>query len=74
VLDGAKVGMGSLIGAGAVVTEGTEIPDRSLVLGVPGKVVRHVTAEQLRSIEANAKSYTALAQRYLRGEEQQRRK
>jgi len=74
VLDGARVGTGSIIGAGAVVTEGTEIPDRSLVLGVPGKVVRQVTAEQLELIEANAKSYTALAQRYLRGEKQQRRK
>lgn len=74
VLDGARVGAGSMIGAGAVVTEGTEIPDRSLVLGVPGKVVRQVTAEQLELIEANAKSYTALAQRYLRGEKQQRRK
>jgi carbonic anhydrase/acetyltransferase-like protein (isoleucine patch superfamily) len=70
VLDGAKVGTGSLIGAGAVLTEGTEIPDRSLVLGVPGKVVRQVTTEQLRSIEANAKSYAELAQRYLRGEKQ----
>ena len=74
VLDGARVGTGSIIGAGAVVTEGTEIPDRSLVLGVPGKVVRPVTAEQLRSIEANAKSYAALTQRYLKGEKQQRAK
>jgi carbonic anhydrase/acetyltransferase-like protein (isoleucine patch superfamily) len=74
VLDGATVGTGSIIGAGAVVTEGMEIPDRSLVLGVPGKVVRQVTAEQLRSIEANAKSYAALTQRYLKGEKQQRAK
>ena len=74
VLDGATVGTGSIIGAGAVVTEGIEIPDRSLVLGVPGKVVRQVTAEQLRSIEANAKSYAALTQRYLKGEKQQRAK
>jgi carbonic anhydrase/acetyltransferase-like protein (isoleucine patch superfamily) len=68
VLDGAKVGAGSIIGAGAVVTEDTEIPDRSLVLGVPGKVARQVTDEQLRLIKANAKSYATLAQRYLRGE------
>ncbi|MGA3359968.1 MAG: gamma carbonic anhydrase family protein [Halobacteriota archaeon] len=70
VLDGAKVGEGSIIGAGTVVTEGTEIPGHSLVLGVPGKVVKPVTSEQLRFIEANAKSYAALAQRYLRGEKQ----
>lgn len=68
VLDGARIGAESIIGAGAVVTEGTEIPARSVVLGVPGKVVRQVTAEQLRSIEANAKSYADLAQRYLSGE------
>jgi carbonic anhydrase/acetyltransferase-like protein (isoleucine patch superfamily) len=74
VLDGATVGTGSIIGAGAVVTEGIEIPARSLVLGVPGKVVRQVTAKQLRSIEANAKSYAALTQRYLKGEKQQRAK
>jgi len=70
VLDRAQVGEGSIIGAGAVVTESAQIPERSLVLGVPGKVVRQVTTEQLRSIEANAKSYVALAQRYLRGEKQ----
>ncbi|MEI7827754.1 MAG: gamma carbonic anhydrase family protein [Euryarchaeota archaeon] len=68
VLDGANVGDGSIIGAGAVVTEGIEIPGRSLVLGVPGKVSKQVTSEQLRSIEANAKSYAALGQRYLKGE------
>ncbi|MGZ4881752.1 MAG: gamma carbonic anhydrase family protein [Halobacteriota archaeon] len=71
VLDGATIGTGSIIGAGAVVTEGIEIPDRSLVLGVPGKVVRQVTAEQLRSIETNAKSYAALTQRYLKDEKHQ---
>jgi carbonic anhydrase/acetyltransferase-like protein (isoleucine patch superfamily) len=68
VLDRARVGKGSIIGAGAVVTEDTQIPQRSLVLGVPGKVVKEVTTEQLHWIEANARSYTELAQRYLAGE------
>ncbi len=40
VLNGAEIGDGSVIGAGAVVTPGTKVPPRSLVLGVPGKVVR----------------------------------
>ena len=69
ILDRARVGAGSIIGAGAVVTEGTQIPRRSLVLGVPGKVVKGVTPEQIQWIEANAKSYTELAQRYLTGEQ-----
>jgi carbonic anhydrase/acetyltransferase-like protein (isoleucine patch superfamily) len=69
VLDRARVGESSIVGAGAVVTEGTQIPRRSLVLGVPGKVVKEVTPEQIQWIEANAKSYTELAQRYLTGEQ-----
>jgi carbonic anhydrase/acetyltransferase-like protein (isoleucine patch superfamily) len=69
ILDRARVGEGSIVGAGAVVTEGTQIPRRSLVLGVPGKVVKEVTAEQIQWIEANAKSYTELAQRYLTGDQ-----
>ncbi len=40
VLNGAEIGDGSVIGAGAVVTPRTKIPPRSLVLGVPGKVVK----------------------------------
>jgi carbonic anhydrase/acetyltransferase-like protein (isoleucine patch superfamily) len=65
VLDGAYVESGSIIAAGAVVTENAEIPARSLVLGVPGKVARPVTTEQLHYIEANAKNYATLAQSYL---------
>jgi carbonic anhydrase/acetyltransferase-like protein (isoleucine patch superfamily) len=69
VLDGAYVKSGSIIAAGAVVTEGAEIPARSLVMGVPGKVARSVTSQQLQYIEANAKSYAMLAQSYLKGEQ-----
>ena len=42
VLNGAVVGAGSIVGAGAVVTKGTVIPPQSLVMGIPGKVVRAV--------------------------------
>jgi carbonic anhydrase/acetyltransferase-like protein (isoleucine patch superfamily) len=69
ILDKARVGKGSIVGAGAVVTEGTQIPRRSLVLGVPGKVVKEVTSEQFQWIKENAKSYTELAQRYLTSEQ-----
>ncbi|MDD1720919.1 MAG: gamma carbonic anhydrase family protein [Euryarchaeota archaeon] len=69
VLDGATIGEGSIVGAGAVITEGKQIPKRSLILGVPGKVVKEVTAEQVQWIEDNAKSYAELAQRYLSGKQ-----
>ena len=40
ILNGARIGKGCLIGAGALVTEGKEIPDGSLVIGMPGKIMR----------------------------------
>jgi len=64
VLNEAHVGEGSIIGAGAVVTEGKDIPPRSLVLGVPGKPVREVSDEQYQSILTNAQSYVELAKEY----------
>ncbi|MEM6290226.1 MAG: gamma carbonic anhydrase family protein [Myxococcota bacterium] len=44
ILDGAVIGEGSIIGSGAVVTAGSQIPPHSLVLGVPAKVVKTLTA------------------------------
>ena len=46
VLDGARVGDGALVGAGCLVPPGAKIPDRSLVLGVPGRVVRLLSDEE----------------------------
>lgn len=67
VLNGAVVGEGSIIGAGAVVTEGNEIPPHSLVLGVPGRVVRETTPDQQEGILRNARDYVRLAGRYRLG-------
>jgi carbonic anhydrase/acetyltransferase-like protein (isoleucine patch superfamily) len=61
ILNGASIGEGSIIGAGAVVTEGKVIPPRSLVLGLPGKVVRGVTNEEYEGILHNASEYVKLA-------------
>ncbi len=61
ILSKARIGRQSIIGAGAVVTEGTKIPPRSLVLGVPGKVIRKVTPSEIRMIRRNAASYLKLA-------------
>lgn len=64
VLGGALVGTESLIAAGAVVLEGSVIPPRSLVAGVPAKVRRELTDEEVASLHTNAKTYLALSESY----------
>ncbi|GAB3271716.1 gamma carbonic anhydrase family protein [Microbacterium sp. MEC084] len=64
VLSGAVIGAGSLVAAGAVVLEGTEIPPRSLVAGVPARVRRELTDEEVSSLRANAERYVAHAERH----------
>jgi carbonic anhydrase/acetyltransferase-like protein (isoleucine patch superfamily) len=61
ILNGAKIGRGCLIGAGAIVTEGKEIPDRSLVLGTPGKVVRQLGDDEAARLLQIADSYVERA-------------
>lgn len=60
VLNGAVIGSGSLVAAGTVVLEGTEVPPRSLVAGVPGKVRREITDDELDAIRKNAEAYLRL--------------
>jgi carbonic anhydrase/acetyltransferase-like protein (isoleucine patch superfamily) len=60
VLNGARIGRGSLIAAGAVVSQGTEIPPGSLVAGVPGKIRRELTEEQIEANRVNAAAYRHL--------------
>ncbi|MDH7592887.1 MAG: gamma carbonic anhydrase family protein [Methanomicrobiales archaeon] len=67
VMNGASIGPGSIVGAGAVVTEKTTIPENSVVLGVPGRVVRSTTAEESAHIMRNAQGYIELARGYLHG-------
>ena len=57
VLNGAKIGKNCLIGANSLIPEGKEIPDGSLVMGSPGKVVRELSPEQQQGLEASAMSY-----------------
>jgi carbonic anhydrase/acetyltransferase-like protein (isoleucine patch superfamily) len=66
LLTGCEVGEECLIAAGTIVTEGRRIPPRSVVMGVPGKVVRAVTLEELQRTHAICASYVELAQRYAR--------
>jgi carbonic anhydrase/acetyltransferase-like protein (isoleucine patch superfamily) len=64
ILNGAKIGNGSIIGAGTVVTEGKDIPPNSVVIGVPGKIVRQTDPDQQQHILTNAVSYVELAREY----------
>ena len=64
ILSGARIGAYSLIGAGTVVREHAVIPPRSLVLGVPGKVVRTLTRAEVASQVAWAERYAKLAGEY----------
>jgi carbonic anhydrase/acetyltransferase-like protein (isoleucine patch superfamily) len=64
VMNGAQIGRGSLIGAGCIVTERTIVPENSVVLGIPGKVVRETNPRILGKIEHAAKHYVQLAARY----------
>ena len=62
LLSHSSVGAESIVGANALVPEGKEFPPRSLIVGVPGKVVRDVTDEQVDAIRQNARRYAGYAQ------------
>ncbi len=64
VLNGARIGRGSLIGAAALVTENAVIPPNSLVLGVPGKVVRQLTEADVERIRRGSQHYVDAAAAY----------
>jgi carbonic anhydrase/acetyltransferase-like protein (isoleucine patch superfamily) len=66
VLNGARIGKNCLIGAGALITENKVIPDGSLVMGVPGKVVRELDAAAIKMLTASALHYTENAARFRR--------
>ena len=66
ILNGAKIGKHCIIGANTLVAEGKEIPDGSLVVGSPGKVIRELTEQQKKMLEASAAHYVHNAQRYAR--------
>ena len=66
VLGRAKIGRNCLIGANALITEGKVIPDGSLVMGQPGKVVRALEPGQLVALEASAEHYVQNWKRYVR--------
>ena len=68
LLNGVHVGMGSIVGAGALCTEGMRIPPGSLVVGLPAKVVRPVTDAERDRIRKTVASYLELQEQHRRGE------
>ena len=64
VMNHARIGTESILGARALVSENKVIPARSLVIGIPGKVARAVTEEELAFIPFSAKHYAELARSY----------
>lgn len=66
VLNGAVIGKNCLIGAGALITEGKVIPDGSLVMGVPGKVVRELDEAAIAGLRLSALHYQENAARFAR--------
>jgi len=67
LLNGAQIGSGSIIGAGAVVTEGKRIPPNSLVIGVPGRIVRQTTNEERDRIKQTVDAYLELTEQHRTG-------
>jgi gamma-carbonic anhydrase len=68
VLSRSSIGQECLIAAGAVVPPGLVVPDRMAVMGVPGKIVRPVKAEELEYMKWLARHYVELAEKYVAGE------
>ena len=66
VLDGAVVGESALVGAGALVPEGMQVPPRVLVVGVPARVRRPLTDDELAHLERSWKNYVEYKDKYLK--------
>jgi carbonic anhydrase/acetyltransferase-like protein (isoleucine patch superfamily) len=64
LLNHAKIGKNSIVGAHALIPEGKEFPDNSLIVGVPGKVVRSIPDDQVGMLTMNAQIYFDRSQRY----------
>lgn len=68
LLNHVHVGTGSIVGAGALCPEGMQVPPNSLVLGVPGRVVRETTGQERERIRRTVESYLELQERHRSGE------
>lgn len=66
ILDGVEIGERCIIGAGTLIPKGKKIPSDSVVLGIPGEIVRHVKGEELEKIKENIELYYDLSKIYRR--------
>ena len=64
ILNNAKIGKNCIIGAKSLITENKIIPDNSLVVGSPGRVLRKVTEEEIKAIHENGKHYVEGSKKY----------
>ncbi len=67
LLNGVRIGTGSVVAAGAVIPEGMRVPPGSLVMGVPGRIVRQVDEELTRRIEETWRHYVQRAEEHRSG-------
>ena len=64
ILNNAKISKNSIVGAGALVTQGKEFEEGVLILGNPAKAVRKLSEEEIKSIKRSADNYVALSKKY----------
>jgi carbonic anhydrase/acetyltransferase-like protein (isoleucine patch superfamily) len=64
VQNGAKIGKNSLVGANALVTEGKEFPERSLIVGMPARLVRTIDDQTVKMIELSCEIYVNRGRQY----------
>ena len=64
MMDGVRLGRQSLVGAGSLLTPGTEIPPRSLVLGSPARVKRELTDDEIAYLDRSWRNYVDLVEQY----------
>ncbi|MEW5974500.1 MAG: gamma carbonic anhydrase family protein [Acidobacteriota bacterium] len=66
IMDRVRVGEGSIVGAGALLTQGLEVPPGSLVLGAPARVVRPLSPQEVQDIDRYAQNYLHYKENYLK--------
>ncbi|RKZ35548.1 MAG: gamma carbonic anhydrase family protein [Gammaproteobacteria bacterium] len=64
ILNHARIGRDCIVGANTLIPEGKEIPDRSLVIGSPGRVIRQVTDEEIQGLRESAEHYVENMRRF----------
>ena len=66
LMDDVHIKSDSVVAAGAIVTQGKEFPERSLIVGAPAHVVRELTEEEIRKVHENAEHYLAIKDELMR--------